>query len=63
MITERELNIIRGTIMMTAEEESSRDLEGLLDYVEAMENLLDKGDMDDMYGTEGWRHRIGMEVR
>lgn len=26
-----------------------------------MAELLDEGDQDDQWGTEGWRHRVGLE--
>lgn len=30
-------------------------------YVTALEKVLDEADMEDFFGTEGWRHRIGTE--
>lgn len=33
----------------------------LSDYIYDLENLLDEADGDDYFGTEGWRHRIGVD--
>lgn len=29
--------------------------------IEKMEQLLDEADADDYFGTEGWKHQVGME--
>lgn len=31
------------------------------EYIIALEGLCDATDQDDYFGTEGWRHYIGME--
>lgn len=59
MKTEKELDIIRGKMLVN--KASQNELQDFLEYVNAIEALLDEGDMDDMYGTEGWRHRIGFD--
>jgi hypothetical protein len=33
----------------------------LADYIYDLENLLDEADEDDYFGTEGWRHRLGLD--
>jgi hypothetical protein len=33
----------------------------LADYIYDLENLLDQGDNENFYGTEGWRHRLGLD--
>lgn len=37
------------------------DRDQLLETIEEMIGLLDEGDQDDMFGTEGWRHRLGWD--
>jgi hypothetical protein len=34
---------------------------GLLDVLRDMVELLNEGDEDDAFGTEGWRHRLGWD--
>jgi len=29
--------------------------------IQKLMDLCDEGDMEDMFGTEGWRHRIGWD--
>lgn len=33
----------------------------LVDYISDLEGLCDGGDQDDYFGTEGWRHRLGID--
>lgn len=33
----------------------------LLEYISLLEDFLDEGDENDLYGTEGWRHCLGIE--
>lgn len=37
------------------------DRDTLLETIEEMIDLLDEGDQDDTFGTEGWRHRLGWD--
>lgn len=37
------------------------DVKKLLEHIWALEALLDEADGDDVFGTEGWRHRLGIE--
>ena len=55
----KELNIIRGR-----SEEcdiTQLDADKLLAHIDALEALLDQGDEDDCFGTEGWRHAINID--
>ena len=55
----RELDKIRGRIEAGVFVQEEINL--FLSYVSEMENLLDEGDEDDCFGTEGWRHRLGLD--
>lgn len=33
----------------------------LVDYISDLEGLCDSADQDDYFGTEGWRHHIGID--
>lgn len=59
VLTERELGIIQGKAESGQIKVS--DVSALLDHIDALHELLDEGDGDDAFGTEGWRHRIGLE--
>ena len=37
------------------------DKDGFNSILEEMIEMLDEGDQDDMWGTEGWRFRVGLE--
>ena len=37
------------------------DAETLFSYIRQLWELLDEADQDDFYGTEGWRHRLGLD--
>ena len=39
---------------------SQKELQDFLTYVSALELLLEEADNDDYFGTEGWRHKIGL---
>lgn len=57
--TDETLNIIRGKNLVGAA--STDDVFVLLQHIDALEDLLDEGDEDDAFGTEGWRHRLGVD--
>lgn len=59
LLTERELGIIEGKIEVG--HITKEDANKLLYYIEELHGLLNEGDQDDAFGTEGWRHRIGFE--
>ncbi len=33
----------------------------LFEHIDALEVLLDEADMDDVFGPEGWRHRLDID--
>lgn len=56
--TEQELDMIRGKMLCghaTLEEQQD-----FFTYVSKIEGLLEEADNDDYFGTEGWRHCIGI---
>lgn len=59
MTRQRELDVIRGKMLVAGA--SPDEVAAFLDYVSTIEALLDEADMEDYFGTEGWRHRIGIE--
>lgn len=55
----RKLDEIRGKLLVgMADGEETREF---LRYVSDLESLLDEGDLDDYFGTEGWQHRLGLD--
>jgi ATP-dependent protease HslVU (ClpYQ) peptidase subunit len=56
-LTQKELNIIRGKVLVG--HASVGEILSVFYLMDKMENLLDEGDLEDFYGTEGWRHRFG----
>jgi len=42
-------------------EECNKALNGVIDHIAALEALLDEADDMDALGTEGWRHRAGID--
>lgn len=59
MITDKELNIIRGKALVGAATEE--EVMAVFDRLDAMADLMDGADQDDAFGTEGWRHALGIE--
>lgn len=57
--TEKTINIIRGKNLVG--KVTQRDVEKLLEHIDALEGFLDVAEEDDRFGTEGWRHAIGLE--
>jgi hypothetical protein len=57
--TEKTINIIRGKNLVGKAEKA--DVDKLIEHIDALEMLLDEGDDDDIFGTEGWRHRLGVD--
>lgn len=55
----RDLDNIRGK--MEAGVFVQEEVNAFLKYVTELENLLDEGDEDDCFGTEGWKHRLGLD--
>jgi len=57
---ERELNIIRGKNQVGGA--TQEDVETLFSYIGILVKQLDKEDLEDWHGTEGWRHYFGVEA-
>lgn len=53
------LNMIRGKNLVG--QATPVDVSTLFDHIDALELLLDEADEDDLFGTEGWRHRLGID--
>lgn len=58
MKIERELNIIRGKIIVG--QASPEEVDDFMTYVYKMEELLNDADCSDFFGTEGWKRYIGI---
>lgn len=57
--TDSQINVIRGKNLVG--HATKDDVFALLEHIDALEDLLDDADGDDMFGTEGWRHRLGID--
>lgn len=55
--TEQEIDMIRGKMLVNAA--TQKELHDFLWYVNEIEALVDEADLEDFFGTEGWRHRLG----
>jgi hypothetical protein len=58
-LTAREVNILTGKALVGAQNRGEQV--AMASHITELEELLDEADMDDFFGTEGWRHRLGME--
>jgi len=56
---ESKLNEIRGKMLVN--KATSKELRDFLTYVRAIEGLVEEASMEDFYGTEGYRHRLGWD--
>lgn len=54
-----QLNMIRGKNLVGAC--TKADVDVLFSYIDNLEEKLEDYDMDDFFGTEGWRHAFGLE--
>lgn len=57
--TDSVLNMIRGKNLVAAA--TRDDVNKLFDHIDALEDFLDDQDEDDVFGTEGWRHLLGLD--
>lgn len=57
--TDRTINIIRGKSLVGKATDS--DIVLLFEHIDALEMFLDDNEIDDVFGTEGWRHAIGLD--
>ena len=58
-ITTRDVNILAGKALVGAQTDEEQRI--MVEYSTELEILLDEADQDDFFGTEGWRHRLGLE--
>jgi hypothetical protein len=58
LLTERELNTIRGKAMVG--HATPAEILSVFGHLDALEMKLDAADEDDALGTEGWRHFVGL---
>lgn len=56
--SEKELDMIRGKMLIN--KATQEELNEFLKYVSVIESLIDEADLEDFYGTEGWRNKIGL---
>ena len=57
--SDRVINTIRGKNLVG--KASKEDIDVLFEQLDAFEQFLDDWDQDDNFGTEGWRHAIGLD--
>lgn len=57
-LSAKELNIIRGKSLVG--KASVKEILSVFGHIDALENWLDESDVDDAFGTEGWRHAAGV---
>jgi hypothetical protein len=55
----KDLNIIRGKGLVG--KATKADVLWLIIHIDALEGFLDEYDQDDTFGTEGWRHALGID--
>lgn len=53
------INTIRGKNLVGHATQS--DITKLLEHIDALEQWLDTLDNNDFFGTEGWRHQVGID--
>lgn len=52
----RDIDILQGKSIVNGL--SAKDCKTLFKYIGELESILDEGDMEDAFGTEGWRARF-----
>jgi hypothetical protein len=55
---DKTLNTIRGKNLVG--HATKADIDKLFEHIDALEMFLDEADHEDTFGTEGWRHSIGV---
>ncbi len=55
---DKTINIIRGKNLVAAT--SKKDIDKLFEHIDALEMLLEEADGEDFFGSEGWRHYLGI---
>ena len=56
---EQTVNTIRGKNLVG--KATKEDILLLFEHIDALEMFLDEYEVDDVFGTEGWRHAIGLD--
>lgn len=59
--SEKEINIIRGKMLV--DKATSKELQEFLLYVSILESLIEEASADDVFGTNGWRYRVGWDEK
>ena len=57
--TDKTINTIRGKNLVGKADKA--DVDKLIEHIDALEMFLDDNEQDDQFGTEGWRHAIGLD--
>ena len=57
--SDKTINTIRGKNLVG--KATKDDVLKLFEHIDALEMLLETADHEDMFGTEGWRHRLGLD--
>lgn len=57
LISDKELNTIRGKASVGHAKPA--ELQKVFEHIDALEIQLNERDLDDFFGTEGWRHAFG----
>lgn len=57
--TDKIINTIRGKNLVGKADKG--DIDKLIEHIDALEMFLDENEQDDQFGTEGWRHAIGLD--
>ena len=57
--SDKTINTIRGKNLVGKVDKV--DVDKLIEHIDALEIFLDDNEQDDQFGTEGWRHAIGLE--
>lgn len=57
--TDKFLNTVRGKALVG--HATPAEIMKIFEHLDALEMFLDEHDEDDVFGTEGWRHAIGLD--
>ena len=57
----KDIHFILGKLRCTPDKLTLREVSIIVDHIVSLEALLDEADEDDTFGTEGWKHRLGVD--
>jgi hypothetical protein len=57
--TEKEIDTIRGKMLVA--KATQEELTAFLLYVSKLETLVEEASAEDLYGSHGWRYRLGWD--